>query len=195
MTISLLEKPPEQDLLKNNITWQQFQEIKAVFEHISYVKLYYYQGTLEIVTISKLHEVIKSMIALLLGQYFLLKQIEFFPSGSYTQKIENIVECEADLSYCFETDKETPDLVIEIAITSGGKGKLTKYQLLNVPEVWIWQNNNITIYQLTDKGKNKHYTQVLKSGFLPELNLELLQRCVLMSSKLAAITEFNQAIL
>ena len=83
------------------------------------MRLFYCDGVLEILTTGKLHEAIKCLMGLLMGQYFLLRRIVFFPSVAYSQIVQDRVEYQADLSYCFGTDKDVLDLCIEIVITSG----------------------------------------------------------------------------
>ncbi len=129
-------------------------------------------------------------MGLLLGQYFVEQGIEFFPSGSFSQVIPKIVEYQADLSYCFGTDKPIPDICIEVVITSGSPIKLQKYKLMGVPEVWFWEDGTIEVYCL----REQEYEKVVKSELLTELDLSLLNRCLLLSSPLEAIREFRQNI-
>ena len=116
--------------------------------------------------------------------------IEFFPSGSFSQVIPEIVEYQADLSYCFGIDKPVPDLCIEVVITSGSPIKLHKYKLMQVPEVWFWEDGTIEVYCL----REQEYEKVVTSELLPELDISLLNRCILLSSPLEAIREFRQGI-
>ena len=182
--------PEEQRFFRHGLSWEQFKAIQTGFENVPGVRLFYCDGVLEIVTIGKPHEVIKCLIGLLLGQYFVEQGIEFFPSGSFSQVIPKIVEYQADLSYCFETDKPIPDLCIEVVITSGSPIKLQKYKLMGVPEVWFWEDGTIEVYYLRDQ----EYEKVVTSELLPELDLSLLNRCILLSSPLEAIREFRQGI-
>ncbi|MCC5613713.1 Uma2 family endonuclease [Nostoc sp. CHAB 5836] len=182
--------PEEQRFFKRGLSWEQFKAIQASFENVSGVRLFYCQGVLEIVTIGKPHEVIKCLMAGLLITYFEVKGIEFFPSGSFSQIIPEIVEYQADLSYCFGTDKPVPDLCIEVVITSGSPIKLQKYKLMGVPEVWFWEDGTIEVYCL----REQEYEKVVNSELLPELDLSLLNRCILLSSPLEAIREFRQGI-
>ena len=46
------------------------------------------------------------------------------------------------------TDKNVPDLVIEVVVTSGGINKLEVYRRLQVPEVWFWENEEFSVYHL-----------------------------------------------
>ncbi|MGV0107170.1 putative restriction endonuclease domain-containing protein [Nostoc sp. DSM 114160] len=182
--------PEEQHFFRHCLSWEQFKAIQASFENVSGVRLFYCDGVLEIVTLGKPHEAIKCLIAALLIIYFEVKGIEFFPSGSFSQIIPKIVEYQADLSYCFGTNKPVPDLCIEVVITSGSPIKLQKYKLMQVPEVWCWEDGTIEVYYL----REQEYEKVVKSEFLAELDLSLLNRCALLSSPLEAIREFRQGI-
>jgi len=53
---------------------------------------------------------------------------------------------EPDESYCLFTDKQIPDLAIEMILTSGGLNRLALYQCLGVAEVWFYQKSGLTIY-------------------------------------------------
>jgi hypothetical protein len=178
----------EQRFFCAGVTWERFQVIQKSFENVPGVRLFYCQGVLEIVGISKLHEFITSLISLLLVQYFLDQEIEFFPSGSYSQIIPGIVEYQADLSYCLGTDKSRPDLCIEVVVTSGSPIKLEKYKLMAVPEVWFWEDGTLAVYYL----RSAEYEKVVKSELLPDLDLNLFNRCLLISSPLESVKEFRR---
>jgi Uma2 family endonuclease len=180
----------EQRFFRRGLSWEQFKAIQSSFENVPGVRLFYCDGVLEIVGIGKPHEAIKCLIGLLLGQYYLQQGIEFFPSGSFTQAIPKVVEYQADLSYCFGNDKPIPDLCIEVVITSGSPIKLQKYKLMQVPEVWFWEDGIFEVYCL----REQEYEKVVKSELLPELDLSLLNRCLFLSSPLEAIREFRQGI-
>ncbi|PSB26639.1 Uma2 family endonuclease [Stenomitos frigidus] len=189
MTTQVLEQP-KQIFVQTGVTWAQFKAIQHSFEHIPNVRLTYCEGELEILGISKPHEAIASTLALLLGAYFETMELEFFPSGSYSQIVEGITEYQSDLSYCLGTDKDRPDLCIEIIISSGSTKKLRKYKRMGVPEVWFWKKGKFTLHCL----QGEHYVQVEASEALPGIDLTLLCQCMTMPSKLAAIKAFRQAI-
>jgi Uma2 family endonuclease len=94
------------------------------------------------------------------------------------------------LSYCFDRDKDVPDLCIEIVITSGSPIKLQKYRLMGVPEVWFWEDGTLQLYYLREQG----YDRIANSEMLPELDLSLLKRCILFASPLTALKEFRKGI-
>lgn len=180
----------EQRFFRRGVSWERFQAIQNSFEHLPGVRLFYCEGVLEIVGIGKAHELISGLIAGLLIIYFEIKEIEFFPSGSFNQVIPGVVDYQADLSYCFETDKPRPDLCIEVVITSGSPIKLQKYKLMQVPEVWFWEDGTLEVYCL----REEEYEKVLQSELLTELDLSLLNRCLLLSSPLEAVREFRRGI-
>lgn len=180
----------EQRFTWRGLTWHQFKAIQTGFEDVPGVRLFYCDGVLEIVGSGRLHEAIWCLMGLLMGQYFLQRRIVFFPSGTYSQIVEEQVEYQADLSYCFGTIKDVPDLCIEIVITSGSPIKLQKYRLMGVPEVWFWEDGTLELYHLREEG----YDRIASSEILPELDLSLLKRCILFASPLDALEEFSRGM-
>ncbi|WP_292739648.1 Uma2 family endonuclease [Nostoc sp. JL31] len=81
-------------------------------------------------------------------------------------------------------------MYIEVVITSGCPIKLQKYKLMQVPEVWFWEDSTFEVYCL----REQEYEKVANSELLAELDLSLLNRCLLLSSPLEAIREFRQNI-
>ncbi|MBD1865757.1 Uma2 family endonuclease [Cyanobacteria bacterium FACHB-471] len=194
MTPATIPQTTDQRIVLPERTWKQFKLIQQGFEASPGVHLFYYDGTVEILMPGREHEVFKGIIALLLGIFFEENDIEFEPTGAMTQEREKVVSAQADESYCIGTSKLTPDLVIEVVFTSGGSAKLQRYQVLEVPEVWFWQDGLFTLYRL----RQDRYEQITQSE-IPELamlDFDLLTRCVLLgeTSRLQAIREFRQAI-
>jgi Uma2 family endonuclease len=117
--------------------------------------------------------------------------IDFTPTESLTLENESrLVKCEADKSYELGTDREGPDLAIEVVVTSDGIDKLEAYKRLQIPEVWFWENSRLSLYAL----RQQAYEEIASSQLLPELDIGLLVRCVNMLSHVEAIKEFQRAI-
>jgi Uma2 family endonuclease len=178
----------EQSITCGGISWEQFTKIHEAFDGIGGLRLIYCEGVLEIVPISKTHELICYLLGLLLGLYFTQKKIRFFPSGAYTQRVEGLAEFQSDLSFSFGADKDVPDLCIEVVLSSGGMDKLRKYQLRGVPEVWFWQDNQITVYCLVEG----QYQLWGNSRLLPDLDLGFLCECLGQDSPLSASLMFAE---
>lgn len=168
-------------------SWEQFQAIQTATSE-SGVRLTYLDGVIEFMTLGEHHESIKSMIAILLAMYFWQEGIEFEPVGSATRESqEKSVSFEPDESYYLGEQRDHPDLAIEVNITSGSPKKLEKYKRFSIQEVWMWQDNQLSLYSL----KNGEYQQISQSKLLPDLDIALLTECVLMPSRLQACRKFT----
>lgn len=191
----------DRQFVHTGVNWEQFKLIRSGFADSPGIRLFFYKGELEILAVSPEHEVFKSIIGHLVETYLVDREIEFYPTGSMTQEIEEVVSAQADESYCLGEDKSqsakqgtnpTPNLSIEVVFTSGGTSKLNRYRALGVPEVWFWEDGVFALYHLRADG----YEKIDRSEVLPELDLELLSRCVLMAatSRIEAIKEFRRGI-
>jgi Uma2 family endonuclease len=134
---------------------------------------------------------IKKVIARLLERYAEEVDIPLHGYGSTTLRHEAKGRgLEPDECYCVNTLKELPDLAIEVNLTSGGVDKLAIYKGLGVPEVLIWQNRILTLYDL----RLEKYQEAARSQFFPDLNLHLLAEFVRPQEQPRAIKEFLAAI-
>jgi Uma2 family endonuclease len=189
----LLEKLADQRIVLTERTWQQFKLIQQGFENLHGVRLSYYDGAIEILMPGQEHEFFKSIIGMLIEQFFLTMGIEFAPTGSVTQEKE-VASAQADESYCIGAVKPIPDFSIEVIFTSGSASKLKLYKALGVSEVWFWEDGLFTLHRL----RGQSYERILQSEIpeLASLDINLLTRCVLMAqtSRLEAVREFCKEI-
>jgi Uma2 family endonuclease len=168
------------------VSWEQFEAIEAAFKDISGVKFFYLDRILQIMTVSPEHEIIKKTLCMLLEAYMRASGIRFYAKGGPTLGDKELYSRkDLDDSYDIETEKTIPDIVIEVVITSGGINTLELYKRLGVREVWFGQNSQLSLYYLI--GEN--YEQIARSRFLPDLNLELVLRCINMPDQYDAVTE------
>jgi Uma2 family endonuclease len=184
----------DQHLVYYDRTWEQFKHIQKGFENLRGVRLFYYDGIVEILMPGQAHEIFASIIGCLLMIYLAQKRIAFTATRSVTQEKEGIASAQADESYCVDGLKPIPDLSIEVVYTSGGISKLTRYQALGVPEVWFWQDGVLTLHHLRSDGYEKINQSELPG--LDQLDLDLLKRCIMMAEtdQGEAIRTFQQAI-
>ena len=190
MTVTLIEKEAE-PILINNLTWREFKVVAQLLEGPG-VRLSFLDGLLEIRKMpGKQHETIKKRIAALLEIYLEFLGIDFTPRGSMTLENEaEKVKCEADESYELGSDKEFPDLVIEVTVSSGGINKLEAYKRLQIPEVWFWENGKLSFYIMQNKG----YKNMERSLLLPDLDVDLLRRCINIPSHTESLGEFRRGM-
>ena len=192
MTHILLQRL-NQRFIHSGISWQQFKLIQQGFYDSPGIRLFYYRGEVEILAVSQDHEFFSRTISTLLSIYCAEKEIEFAPTGSFTQEEEGVVSVQADESYFIgrgRTADSPPDLCIEVVFTSGNVKKLERYRVLGVSEVWFWEDGVLAVYRLGSEG----YEKIFSSGVLPDLDLNLLSRCLLMASSVEAIREFRRGM-
>ena len=85
---------------------------------------------------------------------------------------------EPDVSWCLHAAKEFPDLVLEIALTSGRISKLELYRRFQVPEGWFWRNGKLEVFALRVDASGYEPVERGRSRLLPGLDVVLLERCV-----------------
>jgi Uma2 family endonuclease len=193
MTAQLLEETvtlAEQRLiLPGYYSWEQFEAIESLMANSSGLRITYLDGWIEFMTLGEAHETISCLLNFLIQLYFCEMGIEYIPVGSATRRNRaKDVSFEPDESYYIGEKKEHPNLAVEVTMTSGSTNKLAKYLRLRIPEVWFWENNQLDVYGL----REDNYEQVSISELLPELDLELLVRCVLMPSRIEARSLFRE---
>jgi len=172
---------PEHRIVFSPVSWDRYLDIdKKLGDDRPGPRLYYLEGQLELMTTSNEHERVKKWIADLLAIYFEETGIDIMPRGQATMRLAlKEAGAEPDESWCINSEKQFPDLVLEIALTSGGVNKLDVYRGFQVPEVWFWRRNKLEIFALNSAGS---YEPLRKSRLLPGLDISLLERCVAIAS-------------
>jgi Uma2 family endonuclease len=173
---------PEERLVICGVSWERYLALdKALGDDRPGPRFYFLERELEIMTTSNEHERIKTWIGDLMAIYFEHTGTEVMPRGQATMRIAlQESGAEPDESWCIGQEKQWPDLVLEIALTSGGVNKLELYRRFEVPEVWIWRRNGLAVFALRTDASG--YEQSEKISLFPMLDLELLQRCVTIRS-------------
>ncbi len=168
---------PESRVVICGLSWDSFMAVdRQRGENVTVPRFFYLDGQLEIMSTSKEHERLKKWIGLLVEIYFEEAEIQTMPRGSATMLLPlKNAGAEPDESWCIGEEGEWPDVVLEIALTSGGVNKLETYRRFQIPEVWIWRRNHLEFYALNNAGT---YESVQRSCLLPDLDLSLLERCV-----------------
>jgi Uma2 family endonuclease len=153
----------------HGVPWERYEAILAALgdDHPS-LRMTYLRGTLEIMTTSPLHERIKKIIARLLEQWALERDVPLNGYGAATfRKREAERGLEPDECYVLGELAEFPDLAIEVVHTHGGIEKLDVYAGLGVREVWFWEEGKLGIYALAGGA----YVRRAASAVLPELDV------------------------
>jgi Uma2 family endonuclease len=181
----------DQIYITTEVSWSEYEAITQHFVDQSHYRISYLEGTLQIMSPGRNHEIVKKHISNLLEAYFQEAEIDYYPLASTTLRVQKKqAGKEPDESYCLETEKEFPDLAIEVIYSSGNIDILEIYKRLQVKEVWLWQNNELKIYCLD----NNEYAQVISSQVLPNLDIKFLIKYVSQPNLRLAVKEFRQEV-
>jgi Uma2 family endonuclease len=168
--------PGEQRIVLHGVTWTRYRSIASAFETLGGVRLTYFRGALEIMTLSFDHEGTKTCIARLLETYAEERGIALNGFGEATLgNEESKREIQPDECYFVGPRAcDVPDLAVEVVLTSGGIDKLEVNRGLGVGEVWRWQSGRMSVHVLT----GDCYESVERSRLFPDLDVEALARFI-----------------
>ena len=181
----------DQTLSLAGMTWIDYEKFNS--EEYPGYRVSYFDEVITLVSPSKNHERIAQTIAILVSAYCRKFSLLYFPLGSTRLENKPLAGKEPDVSFAFNTDKDIPDLAIEVIFSSGSLDDLNKYQIIGVNEVWFWKNNKITFYQL----QTQEYKKISTSKLLPNLSSKTLENFVnqsLTKSPLVIEADFLQQI-
>jgi Uma2 family endonuclease len=193
---------PGQQLLLEDVSWQQFENILAELGEHRAARLSYSHGFLEIMVPLPEHEKAKEMIGDMVKIFLEAREIAFESLGSTTLKNERMTQgVEPDACFYIQNQAAVigknrldmsvdppPDLAIEIDLTS--RTQLDNYQILGVPELWRYGKQGLKINVLQG-GK---YVESDFSPIFPEIPIiELVNQCV-QQSQVSGRTQAIQAL-
>ena len=171
-----------------DIDWATYMRLDKQMEGTG-TRFTFFEGRLDIMTLSTDHESIKGNLGHLIAAHCFAEEIDFLTEGSATRRIAGKQGKEPDDSFIFGTaSKAIPDLVIEVALTSGGIDKLEFYSQLKIPEVWIWQITGLAAWAFDGKG----YKKIRKSRLLPKFNLTLAGELAAWPTTSKAVKEYRK---
>lgn len=183
--IKTIALSPGSHLLIPNVTWEQYEDLLAELgEERRIPRINYCNGTLELMSPLPAHErphrIISDIIKLLLDS----QRREWEDFGSTTFKKLKRAGLEPDTCFYIQNAERVrdslsetlcerlrmdmaqdppPDLAIEADVTS--KTTLEAYAVLQVPEVWIYDNGKLKIHLL----QNDEYQESTISPTFPDV--------------------------
>lgn len=169
---------PGSQLTIPNVSWQDYTHLMDELGSKRNTRLAYYRGLLEIMSPSVLHERPNRLISDILKTILECQERDWEDFGSTTLKQPEIAGIEPDTCFYIQNadrmrDCQTldlshyppPDLAVECDLTS--KTVIDAYQAIQVPEVWIYANEQLKIYLYSDQG----YQASQQSRTFPDLPL------------------------
>jgi Uma2 family endonuclease len=183
----------DQLVVLHGITWPQYVALNDAQGEAGQPRMCFLDGKLELVTVSRHHEVVKTLLARLLEAYAEETGVDLNGYGQTTWRDElKNAGAEADECYMVGDPKPVPDLVVEVVHTSGGINKLEIYRRLGVPEVWFWINGLIYAYHLDGQ-----YREVHESVVMAGIDFDILARVIGAtpeSGQTAAVRAYRESL-
>lgn len=187
------DRPTEDHIVHlSGLSWDDYERLLDMRGDHSAPRIAYLEGVVEIMSPSRTHEAIKSLIGCLVETYCLERDIPFSVLGSWTLKAADRTRgAEPDECYIFgDPERERPHLAIEVVWTSGRIDKLDIYRKLGVAEIWYWRKGRIQPYGLRDE----RYVPLVASEALPGLDLDLLMSFLDRPTTYEAIRAYREAL-
>lgn len=182
----------DQRIFLYSVSWERYQALRALLDDVAGLRMTYLEGTLEIMSPSRTHECVKSLVSRLVEMYAAERDIPLYCYGSMTFRKEARERgLEPDECYAVGTDmRDFPDIAFEVEVTGGGLDKLSVYLGLGVPEVWLWRGGRILIHELVDGG----YQPRERSPHLPELDVAALASLSNAADQVAAVRAWRDLL-
>jgi Uma2 family endonuclease len=183
--LELIEKLPANGILTlSDVGWEEYEHlIQAVGEAPS-LRISYDQGRMQIMTLSFKHEYYAHIIEHLIGRLSSILRRKVFFFGSATLKKQKRLKG-AEPDACFYVQSAPiignkinldlrvdppPDVVLEVDIHHESFSRFHIYEGLGVPELWHYDEQTLTIYQL----REGRYESVTTSIAFPMLTSAVL---------------------
>jgi Uma2 family endonuclease len=176
--------PAATEITFHNVSWEEYEELLEEVGEASGLRISYDEGTLNVMTLSAKHEKYERFLEKLLGLVSVRLGINISSFGSATmRKQKKRKGNEPDLCFYVQTahvignridlDFESdppPDVAVEIDIHHDSRKNFSIYAGLEVPELWRFNGDALTIYLLEEE----RYEEVEASRALPMLTAEVL---------------------
>lgn len=187
------ERPVDDQIVRlHDATWRDYQRILTVRGDRSAPRICFDEGELQIMSPSRSHEFIKSVLGSLVETYAIDRGIEISALGGWTLSDKGLkLGVEPDECYVIGTEEtDRPHLAIEVIWTSGGVDKLKLYRALGVGEVWVWRRGSLRAFVLSEEG----YRETARSALFPDLDLDRLASFVEAPSLTQAVRAFRASL-
>jgi Uma2 family endonuclease len=183
LTIPLprIQIAPGSHLTIADVSWTDFTALLEGLGEKRHTRLAYYQGLLEIMSPLALHEKPNRILAYIVVTLLELRDQDWEDYGSTTLKRPPLAGIEPDTCFYIQnaalmrparnlnlSELPPPDLAIECDLTS--KTVIQAYESIQVPEVWIYANEHLSIYLYSEQG----YQDSQRSQIFPELPLKIM---------------------
>jgi Uma2 family endonuclease len=181
-----------------HVDWKGYEQLLAMRGESSVPRITYLEGLAELMSPSRYHEIDKKRFARLLEAWSDIADVPLEGYGSWTLKARAKRRgAEADECYTVrrvaKSDRDRPDIAIEVIWTSGGIDKLEVYRKLGVREVWFYERGKLRLFALRREADDV-YREIPRSELLPELPVDLLLTCMKEPNQTSAVRALRTAL-
>lgn len=176
---------PAGPILLRDISWDYYEQTLRETEG-QHLYITYFQGTMELLPPSNLHERYKSIIGRLIETLALELLIRIIPCGSTTwRRSEATAGIEPDESYYIQNEPlvrdnfhiematdPPPDLAVEMDYTHHAIDRMRVYAALGVPEIWRFDGKRLEVLTLSGSASYQPAMRSLAFPFLPMAEFE-----------------------
>ncbi len=193
-------------ILLNDISWQEYEMFLEDFEEKAGWRLAYDTGKLEIMPPTYEHEYFSLSFHDIVRAYCDVFEINLISAGSTTfrrvflnkgvepDECFYIQSAEKVIGKKFKSNEYLmPDVAVEVDISTDSLDKFPIYAALQVPEVWVFDGEKVTFYQL----EGEKYNQISNSIALSLLSSETLSAFLNLSEtkgQTFALKSFRQRL-
>jgi Uma2 family endonuclease len=159
--ISQIDLAPGSAICINGVTWPNYLKLLDELGDSRYSRVAYDNGTLEIRMPGQAHEAINRVLATIVMVLAEELGLDLNDLGSMTMNRSSLLKgIEPDSCFYIQNAQAgqglgqvipedlPPDLVIEVDIANRSDSKLSLYQAMQVPEVWLYQREQLSIKHL-----------------------------------------------
>lgn len=178
--MATVQVSPEQRVLLQNVSWQTYETLLEETASRG-IRLTYDHGSLEIMTVSHGHENCGRLLGRFVETLTVELDIPIHSGGSTTFKREAKKRgLEPDECYWIENEQSMrgkkefdidsdppPDLAIEVEVSRSALNRMAIYATLGVLEVWRFDTEELSVWQLRTTGRYMQAEQSRVFPFLP----------------------------
>ncbi len=177
----------------HGVSWKDYVILREALDTPA-LRMTYCEGTLELLSPSREHELNKTGIARLIELYAFLRDLPLVGYGSTTFRLE-AKERGAEPDECYRVgslmaEGQFPDIVLEVIHTNPILDKLHVYRGFAVPEVWLFRTGAFELYRLT----GETYERVERSKFLPDLDFAVIAMLAVREDQHQALHELKRLL-
>ncbi|HEV3339778.1 MAG TPA: Uma2 family endonuclease [Pirellulales bacterium] len=166
--------PNDQGVVFHDVPWEIYVGLLKARGQ-GRVRLTYYRGVLEILTLSKLHEILSEVLGGFVKVIAREYGLEVQSVGSMTMHLEELeAGGETDKAYYIRHEEivrqrekydpaidPPPDLAVEVDLSSSSSRRLLVFAELGIPEVWQYDGQRLVFKSLGGEGKYHELEQSL----------------------------------